>query len=113
MESHQQLRSTEEWERRVGRSVRELRLQADLTQAELAERANVSLSSVRHLEAGKGSSLSTLLRVVRALDRTDWLEALAPPAPGVSPIALLRATREADRRQKVRVRHGAARGRPA
>jgi transcriptional regulator with XRE-family HTH domain len=103
MESHQ-LR-TGEWEQRVGGAVRELRQRADLTQAELAARANVSLSSVRYLEAGKGSSLATLVRVVRALDRTSWLEDLAPAAPSVSPIALLRERRAVEERQRRRVRH--------
>ena len=96
MESRQ-LRTTE-WEQRIGRAVRELRQRAELTQAELAERSNVSLSAVRYLEAGKGSSLSTLVRVVRALDRTSWLEDLAPPEPSVSPIALLRERRATSRR---------------
>jgi transcriptional regulator with XRE-family HTH domain len=101
-----QLSSTAEWETQVGQAVRELRLRADLTQAELAERANVSLSSIRYLESGKGSSLATLIRVVRALDRSAWLESLAPPAARVSPIALLQERRDAARRASKRVRHG-------
>jgi len=101
--------TTSEWEARVGLAIRVLRQGADLTQAELAERANVSLSAVRYLEAGKGSSLSTLVRIARALDRTEWLESLAPPGPAVSPIALLHARRDAERGAKQRVRHAPAR----
>jgi len=96
--------ATGEWEQHIGSQVRELRQRADLTQAELATRANVSLSAVRYLEAGKGSSLSTLVRVVRALDRTPWLETLAPPAPSVSPIALLRDRKATAGRRRVRHR---------
>jgi len=107
MESRQ-LKTTE-WEQQIGRAVRELRQRAELTQAELAERSNVSLSAVRYLEAGKGSSLSTLVRVVRALDRSSWLEDLAPPEPTVSPIALLRERRDLEARGRRRVRHGAPR----
>jgi transcriptional regulator with XRE-family HTH domain len=109
MES-QQLQTTE-WEQRVGGAVRELRQRAELTQAELSERSNVSLSAVRYLEAGKGSSLATLVRVVRALDRTAWLEQLAPPEPSVSPIALLRERRASEARPRQRVRHGTPRRR--
>ena len=107
MESRQ-LKTTE-WEQQIGRAVRELRQRAELTQAELAERSNVSLSAVRYLEAGKGSSLSTLVRVVRALDRSSWLEDLAPPEPTVSPIALLRERQDLEARGRRRVRHGAPR----
>jgi transcriptional regulator with XRE-family HTH domain len=104
----QQLGTTE-WEQRIGGAVRELRQRADLTQAELAGRANVSLSAVRYLEAGKGSSLATLVRVVRSLDRTTWLEDLAPAAPSVSPIALLRERKAVEGRPRRRVRHRAPR----
>jgi len=56
---------------------------------------------VRNLEVGRGSTLRTLVRVVRALGRTDWLEALAPPVT-VSPLALLSSKRPATRpRQRV------------
>lgn len=36
------------------------------------------MSALRHLETGQGANLATLIRIVRALDRQDWLEALAP-----------------------------------
>jgi transcriptional regulator with XRE-family HTH domain len=78
-----------EWEARLGQQVRSLRVAARLEQRELAERAGVSLGAVRGLETGTGSTTKTIIRVTRALDRTDWLTALAPPI-SVSPVALLR-----------------------
>ncbi|HVB70377.1 MAG TPA: helix-turn-helix transcriptional regulator [Acidimicrobiales bacterium] len=84
------LTTTAEWEERLGVDARRLRLEQSLTQAELAERSNVSLSAVKSLEGGRGSSLATLIRVARALGRTDWLSSFAPVEPSVSPIALLR-----------------------
>jgi transcriptional regulator with XRE-family HTH domain len=87
---YEPLSTTAEWERRLGAGARRLRLALGLTQAELAERSNVSLSAIKHLEWGRGSSLATLIRVARALDRTDWLASFAPAEPSVSPIALLR-----------------------
>lgn len=62
----------------LGENIRALRLQKNLPQQELAARAGVSLSALRHLESGQGANLATLIRVVKALERQDWLQALAP-----------------------------------
>ncbi len=97
-------RLTEELEADVGRQVRELRHRADLTQQELARRANVGVSTVRRLEAGAGATLGSLVDVLRALDREGWLATLAP-APTVSPMEALRARRAAESRGRQRVRH--------
>ncbi|CAN5291888.1 hypothetical protein BH11ACT4_BH11ACT4_18220 [soil metagenome] len=87
-------RSTTDWEQRIATQVRELRLSAGVDQRALAERANVSLGTIQNLEAARGSSLRTLIRVVRALDRADWLDELNPGlGDGPSPIEQLRAAR--------------------
>jgi transcriptional regulator with XRE-family HTH domain len=86
-------KSTEEWESRIGEQVRALRIAALLSQDELAERANISTGSVRALERGTGSSLKTLVRVSRVLDRTPWLETLDPRGTSMSPIEQLRERR--------------------
>lgn len=50
-----------------------------LTQAQLADRANVSRDTLARLESGGGASLDTLLRVLRGLGLLDTLtEALDP-----------------------------------
>jgi len=98
------LRSTQGWEARLGEQVRELRHARGLTQAVLAQRANVSLSAVKYLEKGKGSSLSTLIRIVRVLERTEWLSSLAPPTPAVRPLDLLRERQSASALTRRRVR---------
>jgi len=82
--------TTSEWEKRLGVEVRRLRVARGLTQVELAQRANVSISTIRYMEAGRGSSLATLIRVAKVLDRTKWLASFAPIESSVSPIALLR-----------------------
>lgn len=94
-------RTAQEWEATVGRQLRELRLRGDRTQAELARAANVSVSTLAALEHGSGSSLSTLVAVVRALGRTDWIEQLAPPVT-VSPLALLDEQRRHQRLDRKR-----------
>lgn len=95
------VRSTEEWEAEIGRQVRELRIGSDRTQEELARDANVAVSTLRSLEQGEGSSLRTLVQVVRALGREDWLGRLAPSV-GVRPMDLLRGGRSATPRRRAR-----------
>lgn len=96
--------TTSEWEKRVGGEVRRLRVARGLTQDDLAQRANVSISTIRYLEAGRGSSLSTLIRVAKVLDRTQWLSSFAPAAASVSPLALLREQNRRDSAERSRVR---------
>ena len=84
-------RTLPEWEAEIGQQVRVLRTRSGYTQADLAQRAGVSVGTIRNLESGVGSTLSTLIEVVRALGRTEWLETLAPPVT-VSPLELLDAS---------------------
>jgi transcriptional regulator with XRE-family HTH domain len=83
--------SSPEWEARIGEQVRRVRLASGLDQVELASRSDVSIGALRNLERGGGSTLRTLVRIVRALDLQDWLDSLAP-AVAVSPIEVLRST---------------------
>ena len=94
---------TEQMEQAIGRQVRGLRLAANLSQDTLAANANVSLSSLRSLEQGGGSTLATLIKVLRALDALEWLTTLHQE-PSVSPIALLKAQKK--QQQRVRPSKG-------
>jgi transcriptional regulator with XRE-family HTH domain len=67
--------TTKEWELLIGEQVRATRIVHNLDQVDLAENANVSVG--------------TVVAVARALDRTDWLQALAPTVT-ISPIQMLR-----------------------
>lgn len=101
MEEARRYLSTEDWEGAVGAQVRDLRLRADLRQRDLARNANVSVAALQRMEAGKGSSLSTLIAVLRALDRESWLRQLAPPL-AVSPMEALRERRRGEERTRKR-----------
>lgn len=72
-----------------GAQVRRARLLADVDQLTLADKANISPVTLSKLENGQGSTLKTVIKVLRALGREDWLETLEP-APAVSPLALAR-----------------------
>lgn len=52
----------------VGYNVRRLRQARGLTQAELAAKAGVHLQTIRGVERGAGTTVSTLLRLVAALE---------------------------------------------
>lgn len=60
----------------LGQRCRRLRLQANLAQLELAERAGASLSSIRRLEASGQATLELLVRVAQALHLASHLENL-------------------------------------
>jgi HTH-type transcriptional regulator/antitoxin HipB len=62
-------------ERELGAALRQARLRAGLTQAELAARAEVSRAFVVGIEAGNrpGAELQRVLALVRALEHTMTL----------------------------------------
>jgi len=93
--------TVEELEGRVGAQVRARRLRANRTVEDVAAEAGVAAKTVQNLEHGRGSTVSTLIKVLRALDAESWLETLAPEEP-VSPIAVLEASRRRTERQRAR-----------
>ncbi len=102
------LLTAQEWEESLGRGIRDLRLRQNLTQAEVARRANVDRTTVTRIEHGDGGSIKSLVQIVRALGRDEWLESLSPPAPTLSPMQLLRAQQREEKHQRVRARPGSS-----
>lgn len=88
--------TVEEMEISIGEKLKALRLSRNIEQITLAERAGVSVRALRNLESGQGSTLKTLVCVVRALGKQEWLNTIAPVAT-INPLAL---TREAQPRQR-------------
>jgi transcriptional regulator with XRE-family HTH domain len=82
----------------VGEQIQNLRRARNLDQRHTAEKAGLSEKALRNLEAGRGSTLETLLRTLKALDFLEGIKILAPDTT-VSPMALLRHSRT---RQRVR-----------
>lgn len=73
----------------LGQRLARTRLERNTTQAQLAEEAGVSKATVERLEAGEAVKSTSLIRVLRALDRLEALDRLVPePLP--SPIERLR-----------------------
>jgi putative transcriptional regulator len=67
------------------RRLESIRLSRNMTQAQLAGEAGVSLRTIGRLEKGEGVSLDTFVRVLAALGVQSSLEALLPD-PSVRPI---------------------------
>jgi transcriptional regulator with XRE-family HTH domain len=82
--------TTEEWEATLGRQLRDLRLRQNVDQRQLAEQAGVALNVVKNLEAGKGATVTSLVKVLRALGRVEWIESMAP-AVSISPLQMLKS----------------------
>ena len=61
----------------------------NLSQADLAEKAGLARRTITAIEHGEGSSLATLIALLRGLHALGELENLLPD-PGPSPIALTR-----------------------
>ena len=83
------MKTPAELEVALGKGIREHRIAAGLSQAELADRANVSVGAIHHLERGKGASTKTLTRALAALGADGWIDQLAPPPPTFNPLDLL------------------------
>jgi transcriptional regulator with XRE-family HTH domain len=83
-------RSTAEIEGDLGQHLRLLRLRQNIDQRQLAMRAGVALNVVKRLEGGSGATVRSLVKVLRTLDRGDWLSTLAPVV-SISPMQMVKA----------------------
>lgn len=73
----------------LGERLKRLRLNRNLDQRTTAEKAGISEKALRNLESGRGSTVETLLRVLKALDHLQGLDMLAPEI-SINPLDLLR-----------------------
>jgi transcriptional regulator with XRE-family HTH domain len=83
----------------LGERLRAARLARNLSQQKLAAEAGVGRMTVQRLEEGGSASLTSLIRILRALDELDGLARLLP-SPGPSPLE--EARRQGRRRQRAR-----------
>ena len=75
------------------------------TMRAIADEAGVSRATIQRLEAGGSAQLSSLVRILAALGRSDDLEQLVPRAP-VRPLEELDAERKRRRRASPASRAG-------
>ncbi len=72
----------------LGARLMRLRLERNLTQAEVANEAGVAKRTVERIEAGGGAQLGNFVRICRVLDFVGALDRLVPE-PAISPLAML------------------------
>ena len=84
--------------------IKQARISSNLTQKELASRANISLSTYRRLEQKGEGSIKDFIKTLVALGRVQELENFLPPAP-YSPVEEYEK-KQGSKPPKQRVRHG-------
>lgn len=73
----------------IGGRIAAIRLNRNLTQAELADEAGVSKRTVERLESGHSVQIANLIRLFRSLGLLERLEVLFPES-AASPVAQLK-----------------------
>jgi transcriptional regulator with XRE-family HTH domain len=97
--------TTKEILREVGARLHGFRLQQNVTQADLAEKAGVGHATVKRAEAGENIRLETIVKILRALGRVEALDSFLPE-PLVSPIRLADQRERGGGRQRARRSRG-------
>lgn len=86
----------------VGRQMRQMRINAQLSQQQLADRAGVSRSTITQVENGKGIKLEPMVAMLRVLNKLELLNSFETQAM-TSPLLL--AKKEGKTPQRIRPRH--------
>jgi transcriptional regulator with XRE-family HTH domain len=73
----------------LGKRLERRRIDAALTQAQLAEQAGISKRTLERIESGTSTDFAMLIRALRALGEIEGLESLIPDLPH-SPLTLLK-----------------------
>jgi len=102
--SELKFRSPDELQIELGHRLRQLRLARNLDQRSVADKAGIARAALQNLEAGRGSSVQSLVRTLKALNYVEGIELLAPE-PTVNPLALLRTKRPPQRASRSRSRY--------
>jgi len=67
--------SDEEVLQKIGSKLKELRLEQNIKQKELAEKSGLSMFSISQMETGHNTSIQSIVQVLRALDKMELLDA--------------------------------------
>lgn len=90
----------------IGHRLRRERLNQNITRTRLASLSGLSISTIQHVERGDNFSMETLVRLLRALNLLDRIDAFLPePSPSPIQLAKLRG-KERQRASSAGVRSG-------
>jgi len=83
--------------RLLGKQLRQIRLNKNLSQTELGESAGLSRSAIGHMESKGIGTMSTFIQILRALEKIEILDQFITEAP-VSPIQIAKLRGKARKR---------------
>ena len=86
-----------DFEREIGKRIARYRIDGNLSQKELADKAGIGLVTLIRLESGESINTRTLYKVLKALSVLENMEILLPDAD-FRPIDYLRYTKKAPQR---------------
>ena len=81
-------------EKKLGEAIRKYRIKKGLPLEDVAAKANLSPVSVRALELGRGSTLTTALKVLNIIDETNFILDWIDKCDVTSPMDVLRSSRK-------------------
>lgn len=81
----------------IGSLIKRIRLQKNITQQKLADKAGLYRSTISEMENGRAASLLSFIQVLRGLDKLETLASLSD-VPAVSPLKLAKQERLVRRR---------------
>ena len=91
--------TSEELQELLGEDIKAIRLQKNIDRKTLCIQAGVSEHALRNLEGGKGTTLETLIRILKALKRESWLSQIAPRT-SINPLHLVKGKEQRQRARR-------------
>ena len=88
--------------REIGKRIKELRINRELTQKDLADKSGVSLRSISRFEQGEDIQLGNFIKILKALDLQDNLELLVPDVASYPLYQLQKKPRQRIRKKTVK-----------
>jgi transcriptional regulator with XRE-family HTH domain len=84
----------------IGSLIKQIRLQKNITQQQLADRVGLYRSTISEMENGRASSLLSFIVVLRGLEKLEMLNFLSD-VPVISPLKLARKEKLVRKRASV------------
>ena len=84
----------------LGQKLKAFRLQKNITQEGLAQKAGLNRMTVGEIEKGRSSSMLTFIQILRVLDKLDLLNTITA-VPTVSPIQMAKLQKKSRQRATV------------
>ena len=87
--------------RQIGSKLKELRIEKNMKQKELADAAGVSVFTISSIENGKTTSLLTVIQLLRALEHLDYLDSFFQEE-SISPVAYAKLMKNNKKKERVK-----------